>query len=132
MTLPASIARFRSLNVWKRGAERAPHKPLLILCALARLTRGDREPLLFEELEPKLRELLQDFGPRRQSYHPEYPFWHLQSDDVWELAADDQLSMRVSSNAPPKGELIRHHARGRFATDVLAAFDAEPARLSCS
>ena len=30
---------FGAINVWKRGDQRAPHKPLLILLALARIAR---------------------------------------------------------------------------------------------
>jgi putative restriction endonuclease len=34
--------RFGDLTVWKRGDQRAAHKPLLILYALAELERGER------------------------------------------------------------------------------------------
>jgi len=30
------LRRFDRLNVWRRGDQRAPHKPLLVLLALAR------------------------------------------------------------------------------------------------
>jgi putative restriction endonuclease len=32
--------RFNSITVWKRGGERAPHKPLLALYAIGRVLRG--------------------------------------------------------------------------------------------
>jgi putative restriction endonuclease len=38
--------RFNNLTVWRRGGERAPHKPLLALYAIARLLRG--EPRMVE------------------------------------------------------------------------------------
>src|SRR5262245_53672563 len=34
------LKRFDRLNVWSRGGQRAPHKPLLVLYALGRLSRG--------------------------------------------------------------------------------------------
>lgn len=34
------LARFERLHVWSRGEERAPHKPFLVLHALARLSNG--------------------------------------------------------------------------------------------
>src|SRR5258708_26302042 len=34
---------FRSVSVWKKGDERAPHKPLLILYALGKLLGGENE-----------------------------------------------------------------------------------------
>jgi len=36
-------------------------------------------------LEPDLERLLFEFGPPRKAYHPEYPFWRLQNDGVWEV-----------------------------------------------
>ena len=33
--------RFNSITVWKRGGERAPHKPLLALYAIGRVLRGE-------------------------------------------------------------------------------------------
>ena len=34
--------RIRHLNTWKKGGQRAPHKPLLLLLALSRLSQGER------------------------------------------------------------------------------------------
>ena len=33
--------RFNAITVWKRGDERAPHKPRLALCALGRVRRAE-------------------------------------------------------------------------------------------
>jgi putative restriction endonuclease len=33
--------RFNAVTVWRRGGERAPHKPLLALYAITRLLRGE-------------------------------------------------------------------------------------------
>jgi putative restriction endonuclease len=105
---------FGGLNVWKRGAERAPHKPLLILLSLGRLAHGEGRLISFEEIEPQLRELLQEFGPTRKSYHPEFPFWYLQSDGVWEVSNPENLSMRKGSSNPTAAELRRKRARAGF------------------
>jgi putative restriction endonuclease len=55
MTAPSTdrevLERFSKISVWKRGGERAPHKPLLILYALARLQSGEPRPLRFEYLD---------------------------------------------------------------------------------
>ena len=56
------LARVESLKLWKRHGERAPHKPLLILLALGRLQRGEPRFARFTEIEPRLNELLQEFG----------------------------------------------------------------------
>jgi putative restriction endonuclease len=65
---------FTEVTLWKRGEQRAPHKPLLILLALSRCAQNANRLMRFNEVDPKLKQLLIDFGPRRKSYHPEYPF----------------------------------------------------------
>src|SRR5215471_9580649 len=79
------IQRFRALNVWRRGDERAPHKPLLVLYALGQLQAGAARFIPFDQLERPLERLLEEFGPPRKSPHPELPFYHLQTDGVWEI-----------------------------------------------
>ena len=66
------LARFRELNVWRRGEERAPHKPLLVLLALAKLQAGAPRLTPFDEVENPLSQLLEDFGPRGDLFTPSY------------------------------------------------------------
>src|SRR5215471_16276895 len=70
--------RFRHITVWRRGAERAPHKPLLLLYALGKCQRGEPRAIPYAEVDPALQRLLRTFGPPRQSYHSEFPFRRLQ------------------------------------------------------
>lgn len=80
---PAEIkARFANLNIWQRGDQRAPHKPLLVLYALGKLSRGEGPQIPYREVDEDLRRLLQEFRPDRKSYHPEYPAWRLQNADI--------------------------------------------------
>ena len=118
---------FERLNVWSRGGQRAPHKPLLVLYALGRWSRGDTGAIPFRDVDRDLTALLKEFGPPRQSYHPEYSFWRLQNDGVWEVYADGPLKARRSNTDPPKGELLAHDARGKFSPKVQAALRADPA-----
>jgi putative restriction endonuclease len=106
--------RVRKLNVWKRGGERAPHKPLLLLLALARITQGCERLATFGELQKPLTRLLRRYGPSRKSVHPEYPFWRLQTDDLWEVTNSDGLIRRVGSSDPKKSELLRTTVYGGF------------------
>lgn len=76
-------ARFDDLTVWKRGDQRAPHKPLLLLYALARYARSEGRLIPYAEIDPALERLLFEFGPPRKAHHPEYRFWHLQNDGGW-------------------------------------------------
>ena len=57
------VERVTSLNQWRRGGERAPHKPLLLLYALGRLQRTGSSRMAFTEVEGDLRRLLEELGP---------------------------------------------------------------------
>ena len=123
------LDRFAGLNVWQRGSERAPHKPLLILLALGALSRG-QAMLTFEECEPKLRELLKEFGPPRKALHPEYPFWRLQNDELWLVESDTPLLAVQPTGDPTISALRAGHARGEFAPDIRKALLAKPGNIA--
>jgi putative restriction endonuclease len=56
--------RFNSLTVWRRGGERAPHKPLLVIYAIARLLRGKTRMVEYAEVDRDLGKLLLEFALR--------------------------------------------------------------------
>lgn len=108
-----------NLNTWKRGSERAVHKPLLVLMLLARAQRGEPRQVTFEEIEQPLRRALEEFGPPRRSQKPENPFWHLQSDGFWKLegAGDLPQGMRRS---PSAAALRRNRVSGAVPPELWA------------
>jgi putative restriction endonuclease len=59
-----------------------------------------------------------EFGPPRQSVHPEYPFWRLQNDDLWELRRSKGLITRLGNTDAKKSELLAHHVEGGFPAEV--------------
>lgn len=126
MTRDEVLHQFDRLNVWSRGGQRAPHKPLLALLALGRWQRGETADVAFGQVAGPLTELLKEFGPPRQSYHPEYPFWRLQNDGVWAVHATGALKARQGNTDPPRSELLAHDARGGFSADVQAALRSDP------
>ena len=85
MTLDELHRKLTELNVWKRGDECAPHKPLLLLWAMGRAARGEDRLVSFGEVEEPLTGLLRHFGPPRRAYHPEFPFRYLATDGLWEV-----------------------------------------------
>lgn len=101
-----------SINVWKRGDEIAPHKPLLLLIAFARLLDGKPRLVKFTEIADRLGQLIADFGASRQSVHPEYPFWRLQNDGLWEIPNGSVMRLRKGSTDPPKSEFLKHDIAG--------------------
>ena len=99
------LKQFGNLNVWRRGDERAPHKPLLVLYALGQVQAGADRLIPFDRIEEPLTRLLEDFGPPRRSAHPELPFYHLQTDGVWDLEERVPLTRRrarVFRKVPPR------------------------------
>jgi putative restriction endonuclease len=130
MSRESVLDQFDQLAVWSRGDQRAPHKPLLVLYALGRWTRGDRSDIPFRDVAPVLTELLKEFGPPRKSYHPEYPFWRLQNDGVWAVHTDGELLKRKGHTDPRKSELLAHDARAGFTDEVKEELDEDSALLA--
>ena len=77
-----------------------------------------------------MRQLLIEFGPNRQSYHPEYPFWALQQDGLWILESKQEITLRKGSSNPSKGELIEKHAVGAFKASIIRKFKNKPELLT--
>lgn len=126
MNIHSIKARFQKLTLWKRGGERAPHKPLLSLFALGRLQSGKPERFIpFSEIDREVGRLLREFGPDRKSYHPEYPFWRLQRDGIWEVTQKDQLPVNRSGGVN-KSHLVRNDVRGGFNPEVYHALQTDP------
>ena len=65
MNVQELTSRIISLNVWKKGDQRAPHKPLLLLLALSRIANNQPRLMAFDVIEKVLAQLLEDFGPSR-------------------------------------------------------------------
>jgi putative restriction endonuclease len=85
------LDQIRALNVHQRGDRRAPHKPLLLLIAIANLLQGKRE-ITFDEAEGQLRPLLNAYAPPVQARHqPELPYWYLRSDHLWEIDGSENF-----------------------------------------
>jgi putative restriction endonuclease len=123
---PGIIDAFTRPTVWTRGSERAPHKPLLVLLALGRWAGGDHTPVRFADVEGKLHDLLIEFGPTRRSYHPEFPFWHLQSDGVWQLTPTTAFPPRKGHAGPSAKQLRESVVTGSFTPPVRQALTRNP------
>ncbi len=106
------VESFGNLNVWTRGDERAPHKPLLLLYVIGQYLNHQPRLLPFSRIEAPLKQLLIDFGPHRKAYHPELPFWHLQTDGFWELENVNLPTERIGSASVKKKILIDADAHG--------------------
>ncbi|MFA0575332.1 phosphorothioated DNA-binding restriction endonuclease [Vibrio splendidus] len=111
--------KIQLISRWRRGDQRAPHKPLMLLHALSEYKQGHQRLFRFEdEVDQQVKDLLVQYGPSRKAYHPEYPFWRLanEKDPFWELKNGEECIPRKSNTDPKKSELIKYN--------VMAGFDA--------
>lgn len=131
--LDTALGKIRDLHVWERNGERAPHKPLLLLLALGKVQAGVKRLLPWNEIETALRQLLVDFGPNRSSVHPEYPFWYLQSDGLWELRDPDLPARRKAGGGklgnPRVTELRRFNTEGGLPAELYQLVAEDPSAL---
>lgn len=113
------LEKFSNLNIYRRGNRRAPHKPLLILIAISKLLQGQIN-LPYEEIEQILKPLLDAYAPPVSGNHqPELPYWHLQSDKLWEVS-DAETLPRQLGGFPKKSGLRK--SSGCFPKDILQVF----------
>ena len=69
-------------------------------------------------MDRTLGDLLREFGPPRKSVHPEYPFWRLQHDSLWEVTSNAPMPGRQGHADPRKTELLAKHAAGALLPEV--------------
>lgn len=126
------FAAFDDIRRAQRAGVYAPHKPLLILLALARVQRNEPRLVEFAAIDAPLQSLLAEFGPSSAAKSRHYPFWHLATDGqgaLWDLHGPRELLMRPAAATPPLGELRTHHVLGGFPEDVDHALRHVPGLL---
>ncbi len=126
MTRDEILQAFDGMRVWQRGDQRAVHKPLLVLYALSRIGIDGAGLDDWNEIEPRLKALLEEFGPSGSSASRHYPFWHLQTDGLWQLEGPQNILGRPAGAAPNLGELRKNHIRGGFPRALREALAADP------
>lgn len=96
---------------------------VLLLLALGRTVTDDRRLIPYTEIEEPLAELLIEFGSPRARVHPNYPYWRLQGDGVWNVAGLEDAGYPLNSD-PPIADLRR--SEGGLTPDVWSAVRADP------
>lgn len=110
------LGSLRKANL--QGGARAPHKPLLLLWALGQIRSGKNNEFRYEDLEEKVSRLIDEFGPSSSNrYRAAMPFFHLE-DEIWKVDGIEEL-------APNRAALIKNHAVGRLAPEVIALFNSD-------
>lgn len=112
--------RFNNIAIWKKGNQRAPHKPLLLLYALSQVDIKKDRYIPYNAVREKLGYLLKQFGPDRKSYHPEQPFVCLKNDGIWEL------NQSIQNNEFSNRLLLAQHISGGFTQEVYQQLVGNP------
>jgi putative restriction endonuclease len=109
------VERLLALRQHQRAGKRSPHKPLLVLLAMSRLSETGSSALPWSVVEDRLARLLADYGPPSRASGPQsaaFPFTRLRSDGVWTLDADVPMD-RVTP-------LTRNDVVGRLTPQIEA------------
>lgn len=123
---------FENIRRAQRAGVYAPHKPLLILLALARVQRGESRLVEFTTIDGLLKQLLAEFGPSSAAKSRHYPFWHLATDGhgaLWDLNGPREVLNRPAGATPSLSELREHHVKGGFPVDIDDALRHIPGLL---
>jgi putative restriction endonuclease len=121
------LARFANIAPAERGGRRAAHKPLLLLWALGRLQSDAESEFAFADVEKPVDILLGEFGPPWRTTAL-YPFWHLQSDDVWQVENAAEVERRKGKDRPTLRAM--RNARGGLVSELVAPLSADPSLIS--
>ena len=126
------LETFDNIRRAQRAGVYAPHKPLLILLALARVQHDEPRLVEFAAIDGSLQSLLAEFGPSGAAKSRHYPFWHLATDRrgaLWDLNGPRELLSRPAGATPNLGELRTHHVQGGFPPEVDEALRKVPGLL---
>jgi len=119
--------QFKSIKTWQNKGTRAPHKPLLMLLALGEIQRGNIGFIPYATIEPKLNNLLADFGPPRKQIYTTFPFVRLANDNLWQFNKPDLLNTKQDYTSK---YLLAHDLQGKFPDEVVQHLKANPNLLN--
>lgn len=106
----------------------APHKPLLVLLALASLQQGIPQQT-FGSIEEPMKALLRSYAPTPKGpLSADDPFWHLQRDGLWHIPTAALVARRADGRQPVLDSL--RAAAGGLPPSVLALLEGNPYLLS--
>lgn len=116
-----------------QAGDYAPHKPFMLLIALARIQQGADQMMHFDEVAPILKTLLTEFAKTNSVNTSHLPFWRLKNDQegrIWELKTE-QASRQIEGVSPPaKKVLLESDIQGGFTDGVFYRLKSSPLLLA--
>lgn len=105
------------LNRWRRGDQRAPHKPLLLLLAMG--AWKNQRILQWKDVKQELGSLIEQFSTSHRK-SASYPFIRLQADGYWQVEGfeDQKGDAQIS-------ELNRRNPIGRISIELEEKFQQD-------
>lgn len=121
------LNQFQNIRQASISGNRAPHKPLLLLYVLGRLWVEQSYRLFsFEEIKPKLSELLNQFYESKKKQNTKDPFTRLRSDHIgWELKGIGGIQQNHIS-ALSERDLIERRIAGGFDHETMKILLDQP------
>lgn len=119
---PLIVARMCDL---RRDNEAAQHKPFLLLWVLAQIQAGRPNWFPYRAVRAALEPVMAGWAPAST---PFYPFWHLQSDQLWIVDTAAVVGWG-GTGRPPERLLLDADSVGRLRESVFAELMAESGRL---
>ena len=118
------LKRFRSIRIFAKGGKLAPHKPLLLLYALAQFKNEKIERIAFNDVEPAVGPLIQTYGPFNAKTSVTYPYARLANDksEIWWIEEHD----KNASDDLNLTEARDRNLKAGFSDDVLRHFRENP------
>lgn len=121
-TAEAFLSRIASVRRAVQDGRRAPHKPLVLLYALAQLRNTDRARFGFAEAEPVIAPLLRQFAPPVREVVVANPFLRLENDGFWAIEG----AVPGSHGVPSRGVLLSANPKAGFDEASLVLLRREP------
>jgi putative restriction endonuclease len=131
-TASALLNSFSNVQVYSSAGRRAVHKPLLILLAIADVTKGGSGRFSFNEVEPVLAALINEFGNTAidgSAPRAHYPFWYLKNDGFWSFRDYEGLTPRTGKGkgGEPSISVLRAvNAEAGLVQDVALLLASDP------
>src|SRR5690606_9186794 len=94
--------------------------------SLAEIQKGNNDFIPFRTIEPKLRDLLVDFGPPRKTVYPTFPFIRLANDNLWQFNEPALINTKQDYST---SFLISNNIEGKFPDEVILRLKENPKLL---
>ncbi len=131
MTSKDIMDKFQNMNPRKTEGEYSPHKPLLVLYAIAKLRRGEERLIPYSQVDEDLGKLLQEFGSNKMKRGTNYPFWRLRNDSIWEVTDEEQfLPLQNNKGDISRKNLLYHNPSGGFHECITEKLQSDDILLS--